>query len=87
MYLHRSCEISKKVFEQHREIQLHIHLAVSFTCTVFLFQMFFFFVSIFICPSVLVEGCLVLVVVVVEGDHIANKKIPLVSLSRLIHTA
>ncbi len=41
VYLRRACEISKKG-SQHRRPDVHIHLAVSFTCTALVFQMFFF---------------------------------------------
>lgn len=63
---------------QHTQPDLHIHLVVSFTCTALVFQMlfFFFFSYFFTCPSVIAEG----------WRHISNKKILLVSLSRLILT-
>lgn len=76
VYLHRACEISKKV-SQPRRPDLHIHCAVSFACTVLVFQMFF--LSVFICPSGIIEGW--------WGSHISNKKILLVSLSRLIQAS
>lgn len=76
VYLHCACEITKKG-SQDRRPGLHIHLVVSFTCLVLIFQMFFF-LSVFKSPSVVVEGW--------WGSHILNKEILLVSLSWLILT-
>lgn len=74
VYLHHSWwNLTKEEGLQRRRPELQM---VSFTCPGSVFQMFFFFVSLFICPSVLAEGWWI--------SHIPNEKILLVS--RLIRT-
>lgn len=76
MYLHLSSEISKK----KRDFSKMTRAGDSSLChlpAVYRFSRCFY-VSVFTCPSVIVDGWC--------GSHIPNKKILLVSLSRLVHT-